>query len=74
MSDPDKELMKLERYCKHWADHNISHKESFLKWKNIAKEKGLESIEENLNNAMKAIDNCNEYLITAYNELRTLRN
>ncbi len=69
MDKNDKDLLKLSKYCKHWADHNNSHKESYLKWLNIAKEKGLASIVENLNKAIEMLDKCNEYLLSAYQEL-----
>ncbi|MHA2399253.1 MAG: hypothetical protein ACXADU_10255 [Promethearchaeota archaeon] len=65
----DKQILKLEKYCKHWADHNETHKKSFLKWRDIARERGLDSIAEKLNNAMKSLDNCNDFLMSAYIEL-----
>jgi hypothetical protein len=65
----DKDILKLSKLCKHWADHNVSHKESFLKWRDIAKSKGMESVVENLNKAMEMLDKCNEYLLRAYDEL-----
>ncbi|MFW9877794.1 MAG: hypothetical protein ACFFG0_32330 [Candidatus Thorarchaeota archaeon] len=69
MEIQDKDILKLSKLCKHWADHNDSHKESFLKWRDIAKSKGLEGVVENLNKAMEMLDKCNEYLLTAHNEL-----
>jgi hypothetical protein len=65
----DKEVLKLIKLCKHWANHNNSHKESFLKWKNIALNKGIESVAEKLTYAIKMLDKCNEYLMSAYNEM-----
>jgi predicted phosphohydrolase len=65
----DKELVKLSKLCEHWAEHNISHKESISKWRDIVKEKGLEYIAENLSRAMEMIDKCNEFLITAAKEV-----
>jgi len=65
----DKDILKLSKLCKHWADHNDSHKESFLKWRDIAKSKGLESVVENLNKAIEMIDKCSEYLLTAHEKL-----
>lgn len=65
----DKDILKLSKLCKHWADHNDSHKENFMKWRNIAKEKGLESVAEKLDNAIRMLDKCNEFLISANKEL-----
>ncbi len=69
MEKLDKDILKLSKLCKHWADHNDSHKESFLKWRDIAKSKGLESVVENLNKAIEMIDKCSEYLLTAHEKL-----
>jgi nickel/cobalt exporter len=65
----DKDVLKLKKLCEHWANHNISHKESFEKWKNIANDLGLNSVAQNLDNAMAMMDKCNEYLIAAKNEI-----
>lgn len=66
----DKQILKLSKLCEHWANHNESHKESFIKWRDIAKQKGLESVAEKLNNAIKMMDNCSEYLLTISEELK----
>jgi len=66
----DKKLLKLEKLCEHWADHNISHKENFEKWKKTAIEFGLDSVANNLENAMAMMDKCNEYLIAAKNQIK----
>jgi len=65
----DKDILKLSKLCKHWANHNNSHKESFIKWRNIAKEKGLESVAEQLDKAIEILDKCSEYLLAAKKEL-----
>ncbi|UCC19746.1 MAG: hypothetical protein JSV62_00270 [Promethearchaeota archaeon] len=65
MDKEDKDILKLSKLCKHWADHNDSHKENFLKWRNIANDKGLRSVVENLDNAIEMLDRCNEYLLEA---------
>ena len=65
----DKEILKLSKLCKHWADHNDSHKENFLKWRNIAKDKGLDKVTEDLDKAIEMLDKCNEYLLAAHNDL-----
>ncbi|MFX1419254.1 MAG: hypothetical protein ACFE9N_10075 [Promethearchaeota archaeon] len=69
MDKQDKDVLKLSKLCKHWADHNDSHKENFLKWRNIAKEKGLKSVVLHLDNAIEMLDRCNEYLLEANKEL-----
>jgi hypothetical protein len=69
MDKQDKEILKLSKLCKHWADHNDSHKESFLKWRNIAREKGLEAVVTNLDNAIDMLDKCNKFLLKANKEL-----
>ena len=65
MDKHDKDILKLSKLCKHWADHNDSHKENFSKWRNIAKEKGLESVVAKLDNAIEMLDKCNEFLLAA---------
>jgi hypothetical protein len=65
----DKDILKLSKLCIHWANHNNSHKESFTKWQNISKEKGLESVAELLDKAIKMLDKCSEYLLAAKKEL-----
>ena len=65
----DKDILKLKKLCEHWANHNISHKENFEKWKYIANNLGYQSVAENLENAMLMMDKCNDYLIAAKNEL-----
>ena len=65
----DKEILKLSKLCQHWADHNESHKENFLKWRNIADSKGLRTVVEKLEGAVEMMDKCNDYLISAQKEL-----
>ena len=66
----DKQLLKLSKLCEHWANHNDSHKENFLKWRNIAKEKGLDSVVEKLNNAIEMMDKCSESLLSINRDLK----
>ncbi|MFX0071475.1 MAG: hypothetical protein ACFFAO_10335 [Candidatus Hermodarchaeota archaeon] len=65
----DKQIIKLSKLCEHWANHNESHKENFLKWRNIAQEMGLNSVVANLDKAMEMMDKCNEFLIAAKKEI-----
>ena len=61
----DKDILKLEKLCEHWAKHNNSHKESFEKWRDIAKQKSLDDVVENLNRAIEMMDKSTEYLLLA---------
>jgi len=61
----DKQLLKLSKLLEHWAHHNDSHKESFVKWRDIAKEKSLTSVVDNFNSAIEMMDKCTEYLLSA---------
>lgn len=69
MDKQDKDILKLSKLLKHWADHNISHRDSFIKWRDVAKNKGLDSIVDNLNKAIEMMEKCNEYLLMANKEL-----
>ncbi len=69
MDKQDKDILKLSKLLKHWADHNNSHKESIIKWRDVAKNKGLDSIVDNLNKAIEMMEKCNEYLLEANKEL-----
>ncbi|MFX0104251.1 MAG: hypothetical protein ACFE75_02015 [Candidatus Hodarchaeota archaeon] len=72
MDKQDKDILKLTKLCKHWADHNETHKESFLKWRKIAKEKGLISIAVKLDKSVEMLDKCNEFLLAANKELELI--
>jgi nickel/cobalt exporter len=69
MDKKDKDILKLSKLCKHWADHNESHKESFLKWRNIAEEKSLNVVAKYLDKAIEMLDKCNEFLLAANKKL-----
>ena len=73
MDKQDKDILKLTKLCKHWADHNDSHKENFLKWRNISVEKGLDSVAGQLDKAIEMLDKCNEYLLAAYQSLDSMQ-
>ncbi len=64
----DKEVVKLSKYLKHWAEHNESHKQDFLKWLEIARSKGLISIVDNLEKAIQMMDKCTQHLLAAYDD------
>jgi len=65
----DKNIIKLSKLCLHWANHNESHKENFLKWRNIADIKGLNCVVENLDKAIEMMDKCTDYLLLVNKEL-----
>ena len=69
MENKDKEILKLSKLCLHWANHNDSHKDNFLKWRNIAENKKLYNVVKNLDKAIEMMDKCNEYLRSVNKEL-----
>ncbi|MBY9006446.1 MAG: hypothetical protein KGD63_06780 [Candidatus Lokiarchaeota archaeon] len=62
----DKEIEKLKRLLKHWKEHSSSHKDSYIKWKNVAKERGFVAVVQNLNKAIEKLDESTSYLDKAY--------
>ena len=66
----DKQIAKLSKLCEHWANHNESHKENFIKWRDIAEKRGLDSVAEKLNKAVEMMDKCSEYLLAIHEELK----
>jgi len=69
MGNKDKEVVKLQKYLKHWAEHNESHKESYLKWKEIANNKGLHEISGLLEEAIERMDQSTKSLLKAHDIL-----
>ena len=65
----EKEILKLSKLCEHWAAHNNSHKEIYIKWRDIAREKGLLTVAEKLDKAIEMMDKSTEYLLSARKEL-----
>ena len=61
----EKEILKLSKLCEHWAAHNNSHKESYIKWRDIAWEKGLLTVAEKLDKAIEMMDKSTEFLLSA---------
>jgi len=66
----NRKISKLKKLLEHWAEHNDSHKESFVKWREIAKEEGLISVMEKLDKAIEKIDECSEFLRNAHQEIQ----
>ena len=65
MDKKDKDIAKLTKLLKHWANHNDSHKDSFLKWKEIAQSYGLSHVVDNLAKAIEMMDKSTEFLLKA---------
>jgi len=65
----EKQILKLSKLCEHWAAHNDSHKESYIKWRDVAKEKGLNSVAEKISKAIEMMDKSTEYLLSAKEDL-----
>jgi len=65
----EKEILKLSKLCEHWAAHNNSHKESYIKWRDVAEEKGLNSVVEKINKAIEMMEKSTEYLLSARKDL-----
>ena len=65
----EKQIQKLSKLCEHWAIHNDSHKESFLKWRDVAKKNGFSSVVENMNKAIEMMDKSTEFLLLAKKEI-----
>lgn len=65
----EKEILKLSKLCEHWAAHNNSHKESYIKWRDIAREKGLLTVTEKLDKAIEMMDKSTEFLLSARRDL-----
>lgn len=65
----DKQILKLSKLCEHWANHNEIHKENFIKWREIAKEKDLLKVVEKLDKAIEMMDSCTNFLLSITKDL-----
>ncbi len=65
----DKQILKLSKLCEHWANHNDSHKDSFIKWREIAREKELLTVVEKFDKAIEMMDKCTEFLLSARKDI-----
>lgn len=65
----EKQILKLSKLCEHWAAHNDSHRESYIKWRDIAKENGLDSVVEKLNKAIEMMEKSIDFLLSARKDL-----
>ena len=70
MDKRNKDILKLTKLLRHWADHNDSHKESFIKWRDIAKEYDLNEIVEKINQAIEMMDKSTRFLLDAESLLK----
>ncbi len=66
----DKQILKLSKLCEHWANHNDSHKDSFIKWREIAREKELLTVVEKFDKAIEMMDKCTEFLLSARKDIK----
>ena len=66
----DKQILKLSKLCEHWANHNETHKESYIKWRDIAEEKELTSVVEKLDKAIEMMDKSTEFLLSARKDIK----
>ena len=69
MDKKEKDILKLSKLLEHWAEHNNSHKESFTKWRDIAKNHKLDSIADNITRAIEMLDKSTEFLLKAQKEV-----
>lgn len=65
MDKQEKDVLKLTKLVKHWAEHNDSHKEAFVKWRDIALGYGLTDVAEQLNLAIEKMDASTSHLLDA---------
>ena len=65
----NKNIERLTKLLNHWINHNDSHKESYEKWKNIAKDEELLSVAECIDKAIEMLDKSNNYLQEAINKI-----
>ncbi|MHA1274058.1 MAG: hypothetical protein ACTSQP_06235 [Promethearchaeota archaeon] len=72
MDKRERDIAKLMKLLSHWAEHNESHKEAYLKWMNIAKNYGLNEIVEKIDKAISMMDKSTEFLLEAEKILRNL--
>ena len=70
MDKRNKDILKLTKLLRHWADHNDSHKESFKKWRDIAKEYDLNEVVEKMNQAIEMMDKSTRFLLDAESLLK----
>ena len=65
----EKEILKFSKLCEHWAAHNNSHKENYIKWRDIVREKGLLTVAEKLDKAIEMMDKSTGFLLSARRDL-----
>lgn len=65
----EKQILKLSKLCEHWAAHNSSHKENYIKWRNIAEENGLNSVVEKIDKAIEMMDKSTKFLLSAREDI-----
>lgn len=63
-----KEVEKLRVLLPHWIDHNSGHEAECLKWVEIAKDEGQESVAQHIAAAVNKMKEANELLEKALHE------
>jgi len=67
----DKEIRKLRKLFDRWIEQNQSHKETYTKWREIAKTKNLVPLVNKLNSVIHSMKEHIENLIDTKNMLDT---
>ncbi|MFX1275998.1 MAG: hypothetical protein ACFFBP_16130 [Promethearchaeota archaeon] len=70
MEKKTKDILKLQKLLEHWAKHNDSHKDSYLKWRDIAQNYGLDTVVDKLSKAIELMDESTKYLLKAHEDLK----
>ena len=61
---------KLDKLVSHWIDHNDSHKETFFTWADRAKNEGIETVAEKIEQAGQLSEQVSQLLKQAHEELK----
>lgn len=69
MSEQEKEKLKV--LINHWIEHNKEHSEEFREWAEKARNLNEQVVYDKMNMAASQIDEANEFLVRALEELGT---
>jgi len=61
----DKDLRKLRKLCDQWVEQNRSHKEDYVKWREIIRVKHMPPLVNELLSLIEMTDKCNEIIMNA---------
>jgi hypothetical protein len=67
----DKEIRKLRKLFDSWIEQNQSHKNTYTRWRDIAKTKNLVPLANKLNSVIQSMDEHIKILINTKNMLHT---